>query len=112
MVDERVVSDCGGHRELRPVILTRVQLGDLCLAAEITLTNRDSMRFRMLLGRTAMKGRMTVNPAASYLLEKLPLMMDSKATVSVFMFNNDEFDGPKGIRLLTRRCVEYLEKEE
>ncbi len=40
------------------------------------------------------------------------LMMDSKATVSVFMFNNDKFDGPTGIRLLTRRCVEYLEKEE
>lgn len=72
MVDERVVSDSGGHHELRPVILTSVQLGGLCLAAEFTLTNRDSMRFRMLLGRTAMKGRMTVNPAASYLLGKPP----------------------------------------
>lgn len=40
------------------------------------------------------------------------LMMDSKATVSMFMFNHDEFDGPTGIKLLTRRCVEYLQVEE
>ncbi len=40
------------------------------------------------------------------------LIMDSKANVHVLMFNNNEFDGPKGIQLLTRRCEEYLPGEE
>ena len=67
VLDERTVSDSGGHRELRLVINTRVVLGDTIWPVEMTLTNRDSMRFRMLLGRTAMSGRSVVYPEASYL---------------------------------------------
>lgn len=67
LVDRREVSDSGGHRELRPVIRTRMCVGSVEFAAELTLTDRDSMSFRMLLGRTAMNGRFVVNPAASFL---------------------------------------------
>ena len=64
--DRRLVTDSGGHKQRRYVIETPVMLGTLQVTTEITLTNRDSMRFRMLLGRTAMKGRFMVNPQASY----------------------------------------------
>jgi len=39
--------------------------------AELTLTNQDSMRFRMLLGRTAMNQRFIIDPSASYVQGKL-----------------------------------------
>ncbi|MEC7816313.1 MAG: ATP-dependent zinc protease [Pseudomonadota bacterium] len=67
VLDERTVSDSGGHKELRLAIETTLVVGDRSWPIEMTLTNRDSMRFRMLLGRTAMAGRSMVYPEASYL---------------------------------------------
>lgn len=73
VIDKRMVSDSGGHRERRLVIATEVCLGDHCWPIEITLTSRDNMQFRMLLGRTAIRGLYAVDPVASYLVGAKPL---------------------------------------
>ena len=70
--DRRVVSDSGGHREDRYVIETTLSLGHITWTAEVTLTNRDNMKFRMLLGRTALIEQFLVDPAASYMLGEKP----------------------------------------
>ena len=70
--DRRMVSDSGGHREYRYVIESSISLGPMKWLAELTLTDRDSMKFRMLLGRTALDGKVLVDPAVSYAIGKKP----------------------------------------
>lgn len=71
VVDERSVRDSGGHREWRFVIETPVRMADREWPIEITLTARDTMLFRMLVGRTAMRS-IRVDPLASFLTGRPP----------------------------------------
>ncbi len=68
LIDKRVVKSSSGFREQRYVIQSSINLGSDLWAIEMTLTNRDSMGFRMLLGREAMSGRILVDPEQKYLL--------------------------------------------
>lgn len=66
LVGERTVTNTGGLAELRPVIRTLLHLGDRTWSIEVNLTDRSTMGYRMLLGRTAMRHRLVVDPSTSY----------------------------------------------
>jgi ribosomal protein S6--L-glutamate ligase len=68
LIDKRIVKSSSGFREQRYVIQTSLEIGNSKWPIEMTLTNRDSMGFRMLLGREAMSGRVLVDPEQQYLL--------------------------------------------
>jgi len=68
--DYREVRDSGGNVEKRHVIETNIVLGTQVFSCEMTLTNRDSMRYRFLLGRNALKHNYLVNSAGSCTLGK------------------------------------------
>jgi ribosomal protein S6--L-glutamate ligase len=67
------VKSSSGFREQRYVIQTNLKIGDAIWPIEMTLTNRDSMGFRMLLGRKG--GRVLVDPAQQYLLGQQPMII-------------------------------------
>ncbi len=67
IVDRRTVRDSGGHLEERLFVTTQVAFAGKLWRAEFSLTNRENMAFRMLLGRTSMiGGELTVDPALSF----------------------------------------------
>ncbi|HJP28734.1 MAG TPA: RimK/LysX family protein, partial [Dehalococcoidia bacterium] len=63
----RWIRSSNGKRELRPVIVTTMSLAGEVFEAELTLANRHLMAYRMILGRSAMRGRFTIDPGKSYL---------------------------------------------
>jgi hypothetical protein len=71
LIEKRYIRSSTGHLQLRPVIQTMVQLGEQKWLIDVTLTNRDVMGFRMLLGRQAIKKRFLVNPNKSFLLSNI-----------------------------------------
>jgi len=70
VVDRRVVRNSGGQSEERPVIHTDLQLGEDRWPIELTLTRRDEMGFRMLLGRQAFRDRFAVDAGKSFRIWK------------------------------------------
>ncbi|NJN31742.1 MAG: ATP-dependent zinc protease [Synechococcales cyanobacterium RM1_1_8] len=67
LIDERSVRSSSGKAQIRPVIRTALSLGRKRWPIELTLTNRDAMGFRMLIGRQAIRKRFVVDPGRSYL---------------------------------------------
>lgn len=90
LVDQRIVKSSNGTREKRYVIRTDVELGSHNWQVEVTLTNRDSMGFRMLLGREAMVGRLIVDPE-----KKFELGQPSTESLKEYYYNEPSKKGLK-----------------
>lgn len=67
LLGRRSVRSSAGHESMRPVIRTAIEFQGEQWLIELTLVRRDSMGFRMLLGREAVRGRFVVDPCRSYL---------------------------------------------
>ena len=70
IVDRRVIRSSNGQEEERYVVATRLRLGGRLWKIDLTLTNRDAMGFRLLIGRDALRRKFLIDPGASYLLQK------------------------------------------
>ena len=70
VIDHRTITDSGGKREERPVIRTVLKIGKSRYPIELTLTDRDQMGFRLLLGRQALRRRYLVDPGRSFVIRK------------------------------------------
>ena len=114
VIDRGVVKNSGGYSEKRYVIKTGFRLGDDEWEIELTLTNRDSMGYRMLLGREAMGDRMLVDPSASFCLgdrsqsdiEKIYARHEKKhdgLTIGLLASNPDLYSNQRIIQAGTER---------
>ena len=70
--DRRTIRSSTGHTQERIVILTPITLHEQTVDAEVTLSNRDQMGFRMLVGREALRQGFLVDPARSFLAGRAP----------------------------------------
>ena len=68
LLERRIVKSSSGDKERRPVIKTLFHMGEAEWEIEMTLTDRDAMGYRMLLGREAMEGRFLIDPDVSFCL--------------------------------------------
>ena len=71
IVDERYITSSSGHKELRCVISTKLVLGNITQEIQLTLSDRDPLRFRMLLGREALSKNVIINPGRSLCLGRV-----------------------------------------
>lgn len=70
--DRRRVRSSSGHTEERLVVILAIRLVGRVFTSEVTLTNRDEMGFRMLIGREALRRRFIIDPARSFLGGRAP----------------------------------------
>jgi hypothetical protein len=71
IVDNRQVTDSGGHQQQRIVVETTLVIGEVNKRIELTLTERSSMMFRLLIGRTALQPDLIIDPEESFVCGKV-----------------------------------------
>lgn len=100
VVDQREVTSSNGEREMRYVITTNVNMGGRQWPVEITLANRETMAYRMLIGRQAILDDMFVDPAASFHQPKLSYKVYGAAARAPAAAADQR---PLNLAMLTRR---------
>jgi ribosomal protein S6--L-glutamate ligase len=103
VVDRREVTSSNGQTELRYVIKTPIVIGDRKWDIEITLTNRENMTYRMLLGRTALE-EIAVQPMESFVQTELSYKLYDKIA------RQKPVKRPLRIAILTREPNNYSTK--
>lgn len=63
VTDERYIMSSNGHKEFRYIIMTDLKIGENIYNIELSLSNRDPLTFRLLLGREALNKRMIIDPS-------------------------------------------------
>lgn len=82
LLDERIITSSNGQSDHRYVIETCLRIGDSEWPIEMTLTNRDEMGFRMLLGRQALRHRLLVDSGSSYKLGRISRPKEKKGRIT------------------------------
>ncbi|MEM8770851.1 MAG: RimK/LysX family protein [Pseudomonadota bacterium] len=80
LIDKRTIRSSNGQEEERFVIRTRLSMGKKIWKIDLTLTNRDAMGFRLLIGRDALRRKFNIDPGASYLLGEIAETSSGKHT--------------------------------
>lgn len=101
IVDRRYITSSNGESEHRYVIQANVKMADRVWPIEVTLTNRENMAYRMLLGRSAILDDMTVDPNSSKLQPELSFDLYS------VQLAKPPVQRPLDIALLTREPKNY-----
>ncbi len=78
LIDQRNVTSSNGITELRYVIETNLVIGGVKRKIPVTLTNRENMKYKMIIGRSALDG-FNISPDKSFLQEKLTYDLYKKA---------------------------------
>lgn len=66
-LDRRRITSSNGQTEMRPIVRTWMEIGQARFRAEFSLADRSDMKFPILVGRTALKGRFLVDSGRSFL---------------------------------------------
>lgn len=85
--ERRMIKSSNAKSELRYVIRTKLQLGPHLIDADFALSDRKDMRHAVLIGRTALRSRLLINPGRTFLLGR-----DASATETQPR-KRKEFDG-------------------
>lgn len=81
VIDRRRIVDSGGHPEMRYIIRTAVLIGGKNWPIDLSLTNREQMRFRLLIGRSAISGKLVIDPQRSFTLGR-PFKVKKKRRIT------------------------------
>ncbi len=114
LVDQREITSSNGEVELRYIVRTPLRIGGQEWPVEISLTNRESMQYRMLVGRSALRDNIIVDPNLSCvqgalspeLYDKLPKPKRRRTGLKIGILSREPDN------YSTRRLVEAAEERD